>query len=286
MLQEILHEVRRQGVAIERLESRFDAADSKANREADHLDLGLDYHKVNEMLEDIRSLRIRSKSRQAGMRWRFRRLIRSTGRISTAKGQLRRPSFWRSNCESESSFNLKKQATQSQTPHLSIAASFEQADLEQLEAEEAPPGSGCLNTALYKCSRHAQIVSKALPMLHPNGLPRICWNSLIMILVVASSITVPLQVAFETDMAMIPGMPDVWDGLDTTFDILFLLDIVVNFRTGYMDRGLFVTDTYLVAENYVRSNFVLDLVSSMLADIIDHACLTATTHCSPLSGHR
>eukprot|EP00966_Prymnesium_polylepis_P213209 4938402-Prymnesium_polylepis.1 len=156
------------------------------------------------------------------------------------------------------------------------AASFEQADLEQLDAEEeeAPTGSGCLTTALYKCSRRAQIVSKALPMLHPNGLPRIAWNSLIMILVVASSITVPLQVAFETDMAMITGMPGVWDGLDTTFDILFLLDIAINFRTGYMDRGLFVTDTYLVAENYVRSNCVLDLVSSRLPNLIEPVSYT------------
>eukprot|EP00966_Prymnesium_polylepis_P279003 6445498-Prymnesium_polylepis.1 len=93
-LQKILFEIRRQGAAIERLESRFDAADSKANRNADHHDLGLDYHKVNEMLEDIRSLRIRSRSRQAGMRWRFRRLIRSTGRMPTSQGELRRPSFW------------------------------------------------------------------------------------------------------------------------------------------------------------------------------------------------
>ena len=78
------------------------------------------------------------------------------------------------------------------------------------------------------------------------------------------SAAVPFQVAFDEELRMMaPGVVDAWNIVDWVMDFIFIFDIFVNFRTGYVKRGMFVTDARLVAKRYLSTWFPIDLVSSL-----------------------
>jgi len=53
-----------------------------------------------------------------------------------------------------------------------------------------------------------------------------------------------------------------WFIADVACDVVYVMDIVVQFRTGYLERGLVVYDSSKLALHYIRSrNFVLDILS-------------------------
>jgi len=52
-------------------------------------------------------------------------------------------------------------------------------------------------------------------------------------------------------------------------DVVYVADIAVQFRTGYLERGLVVYDSSKLALHYVRSrNFVLDILSLTPLDYV------------------
>ncbi|XP_053561659.1 cyclic nucleotide-gated cation channel alpha-4 [Bombina bombina] len=60
-----------------------------------------------------------------------------------------------------------------------------------------------------------------------------------------------------------------WLGLDYLCDILYLLDIIANFHTGFLEEGILVTDRRLIAKSYlVSSKFRWDLVSLLPTDLL------------------
>jgi len=60
-----------------------------------------------------------------------------------------------------------------------------------------------------------------------------------------------------------------WFIADVVCDVVYVLDIVVQFRTGYLERGLVVYDSAKLALHYMRSNnFVLDLLSLVPLDYV------------------
>ncbi|KAL5233953.1 hypothetical protein ACI65C_001363 [Semiaphis heraclei] len=53
-----------------------------------------------------------------------------------------------------------------------------------------------------------------------------------------------------------------WLAMDTFSDIVFLLDVAVQFRTGYLEHGLMVYNTSKLAGHYIRSrSFLFDLIA-------------------------
>lgn len=60
-----------------------------------------------------------------------------------------------------------------------------------------------------------------------------------------------------------------WFTLDALCDVIYMLDIVVQFRTGYLDQGLMVYDTKKLARRYTRSRFLyVDLACLLPLDFI------------------
>ena len=89
-------------------------------------------------------------------------------------------------------------------------------------------------------------------------------NALLLRLLRYCGIAVPLEIAFETDMvdSMCRNPEDIhgpiiiridctsylqWFWLNLLVDIFFIIDIYLNFRTGYMNEGHFVNDDWIVA---------------------------------------
>lgn len=53
-----------------------------------------------------------------------------------------------------------------------------------------------------------------------------------------------------------------WKVADSISDTIYLLDVFVHFRTGYLEQGLLVYDSKKLAINYIKStNFLLDIFS-------------------------
>ena len=53
-----------------------------------------------------------------------------------------------------------------------------------------------------------------------------------------------------------------WFYLNLLVDMWFIIDIIVNFRTGYMHEGHFVSDDWLTIKNYLKGSFAIDFLGS------------------------
>ena len=63
-------------------------------------------------------------------------------------------------------------------------------------------------------------------------------------------------------------LPTTWYVLDYLCDLIYLLDMVANSRTGYLEQGILVRDTRALALNYLKSfKFKLDVISVLPTDI-------------------
>ena len=58
-----------------------------------------------------------------------------------------------------------------------------------------------------------------------------------------------------------------WNMCDALGDVAYILDIVVQFRTGYLEQGIMVHDSRKLAIHYVRSRaFLIDVFSLLPMD--------------------
>lgn len=66
--------------------------------------------------------------------------------------------------------------------------------------------------------------------MHPHGKAKVRWDLMVAVLIVYSTLVVPFRIGFEEK----PG----WFGtlVDTVVDIGFALDIVLSFRTAFLDE--------------------------------------------------
>ncbi|XP_033217972.1 uncharacterized protein LOC117173478 [Belonocnema kinseyi] len=63
--------------------------------------------------------------------------------------------------------------------------------------------------------------------------------------------------------------PTAWLSCDGFTDIVFFLDVGVQFRTGYLEQGLMVYNSGKLARHYVKSkSFILDLVALLPLDLL------------------
>lgn len=99
-------------------------------------------------------------------------------------------------------------------------------------------------------------------MIHPKSKLRALWDVLILLLVVYIAIEYPLRYILNyTPNKYLKAM-------DIITTVIFCLDIIVQFRTSYIDRGIVVTEPRLVAKRYLRSWFIIDLISGLPFEIL------------------
>ncbi|XP_065113281.1 potassium voltage-gated channel subfamily H member 5a isoform X2 [Paramisgurnus dabryanus] len=91
------------------------------------------------------------------------------------------------------------------------------------------------------------------------------WDWVILILTFYTAIMVPYNVSFKTKQNNL-----VWLVLDSVVDVIFLVDIVLNFHTTFVGPGgEVISDPKLIRMNYLKTWFVIDLLSCLPYDIIN-----------------
>ena len=74
---------------------------------------------------------------------------------------------------------------------------------------------------------------------------------------------IPLQLFFDPKPGIIDN--DIIRCSDAVVDLLFLIDIIFEFRTTYLDTklGSEVLDPHLIGVRYLKGRFMVDLISSV-----------------------
>ncbi|XP_059374943.1 potassium voltage-gated channel subfamily H member 1-like isoform X2 [Carassius carassius] len=91
------------------------------------------------------------------------------------------------------------------------------------------------------------------------------WDWVILILTFYTAIMVPYNVSFKTKQNNI-----TWLVVDSIVDVIFLVDIVLNFHTTFVGpAGEVISDPKLIRMNYLKTWFVIDLLSCLPYDVIN-----------------
>nr|XP_015910462.1 potassium/sodium hyperpolarization-activated cyclic nucleotide-gated channel 2-like [Parasteatoda tepidariorum] len=147
------------------------------------------------------------------------------------------------------------------------AASFMRSQLEAL----FQPSDNKLAMKLFgskKALMKERIRQKAAGhwVIHPCSKFRLYWDLCMLFFLVANLIVLPVAISFFND-----DLSTRWIAFNCLSDTVFLLDILVNFRTGIMNQDnseQVILDPGLIARHYLRTWFFLDLLSSIPLDYI------------------
>lgn len=105
---------------------------------------------------------------------------------------------------------------------------------------------------------------KGKGVIHPFSTFRWHWDILLIMFISMHVILLPVSIAFLSDDLSLH-----WLILNGISDCIFLIDIFLNFKTGFIDpnnNDEVILDKKIIRRKYVRSWFVIDLVSSLPFD--------------------
>lgn len=97
-------------------------------------------------------------------------------------------------------------------------------------------------------------------LVHPNRSFRVGWDVALVVVLAYIALVIPFRIAF------LPPSDARWmEPLSHAITALFITDMVLNFRTGFIDpeSGAVVLDSPRIAGAYLRSWFAVDLVASV-----------------------
>ncbi|CAN0166595.1 unnamed protein product, partial [Hapterophycus canaliculatus] len=67
-------------------------------------------------------------------------------------------------------------------------------------------------------------------IVHPNGKVKVKWDLMVAVLILYSTISVPFRIGFEETASLF------WTVVDAIVDVAFTLDIILSFRTAFVDE--------------------------------------------------
>ena len=95
-------------------------------------------------------------------------------------------------------------------------------------------------------------------IIHPYDRSRRIFDMTTVIWVLLLVFFLPLEIGFDWYETV------TWQKvLFTILDVWFALDIVLNFRTGFVNHGTVVMDPKKIASNYLSTWFVVDLLGTL-----------------------
>lgn len=105
----------------------------------------------------------------------------------------------------------------------------------------------------------------SLIMFSPLLPDRFYWDFTMLMFMVGNLIIIPVGITFFKDETTTP-----WIIFNVVSDTFFLIDLVLNFRTGivFEDNTEIILDPKKIKQKYLKSWFVVDFVSSIPVDYI------------------
>ncbi|XP_061096464.1 potassium/sodium hyperpolarization-activated cyclic nucleotide-gated channel 2 [Conger conger] len=102
-------------------------------------------------------------------------------------------------------------------------------------------------------------------IIHPYSDFRFYWDFTMLMFMVGNLIIIPVGITFFKDETTTP-----WIIFNVVSDTFFLMDLVLNFRTGivYEDNTEIILDPKKIKTKYLKTWFVVDFVSSIPVDYI------------------
>uniref|UniRef100_A0A8C9RXG3 Hyperpolarization activated cyclic nucleotide gated potassium channel 4 n=1 Tax=Scleropages formosus TaxID=113540 RepID=A0A8C9RXG3_SCLFO len=110
-----------------------------------------------------------------------------------------------------------------------------------------------------------RVKSAGFWIIHPYSDFRFYWDLTMLLLMVGNLIIIPVGITFFKDEHTPP-----WIVFNVVSDTFFLVDLVLNFRTGIVkeDNTEIILDPQHIKIKYLRSWFVVDFISSIPVDYI------------------
>eukprot|EP00927_Polykrikos_kofoidii_P001427 TRINITY_DN10537_c0_g1_i11.p1 TRINITY_DN10537_c0_g1~~TRINITY_DN10537_c0_g1_i11.p1 ORF type:complete len:935 (-),score=175.34 TRINITY_DN10537_c0_g1_i11:75-2879(-) len=115
-------------------------------------------------------------------------------------------------------------------------------------------GEGLAKLAASWEPRHYQATSRCI--LSPTGKLRLAWDIIIIMAIICTGFAVPVQLVYNTDYIS----QTVLGTLLGMADVLWVLNIILNFRTAYIETGRLVRDPWLIGRRYARGWLPMDLI--------------------------
>ncbi|XP_069042055.1 potassium/sodium hyperpolarization-activated cyclic nucleotide-gated channel 2 isoform X2 [Lepisosteus oculatus] len=102
-------------------------------------------------------------------------------------------------------------------------------------------------------------------IIHPYSDFRFYWDFTMLLFMVGNLIIIPVGITFFKDETTAP-----WIIFNVVSDTFFLMDLVLNFRTGIVieDNTEIILDPKKIKKKYLKTWFVVDFVSSIPVDYI------------------
>jgi len=102
-------------------------------------------------------------------------------------------------------------------------------------------------------------------VLHPFSTQRLSWDLGLVLLILTASFATPVRAAFMPLSHLWETGWYVWDRFN---DAVFMIDILLNFRTGAMlKNGRVEMDPWRIAQEYARNNLALDIFAAFPYDL-------------------
>jgi hyperpolarization activated cyclic nucleotide-gated potassium channel 2 len=117
--------------------------------------------------------------------------------------------------------------------------------------------------ALMREKRRQQAVGW---VIHPCSNFRFYWDFFMLFLLIANLIILPVAISFFND-----DLSTHWIVFNCVSDTVFIIDIIINFRTGVILNNYgdeIILNPKRIARHYLKTWFILDLVSSIPMDYI------------------
>lgn len=129
-------------------------------------------------------------------------------------------------------------------------------------------GKGGAKSSLLRGSKKSKLRARAgASHLHPGSPFMRRWDVTMMLMMLFTALVTPYEVAF-----MDGGTVDFLFVLNRLVDLLFLIDLGINFLAPYQgsgkDDGQWVHDGRKIAQHYLRTWFTIDVVSLLPYDIV------------------
>ncbi|CAG9314758.1 unnamed protein product [Blepharisma stoltei] len=94
-------------------------------------------------------------------------------------------------------------------------------------------------------------------VFHPSSKFKQIWNILLLFFLIYTFTVVPLEVAFMEET-----IGDRWFWINTTCDLFFLFDVLINLNTAIYDsRGKLKTSRLIIFKDYLKGMLIIDIIS-------------------------